>query len=506
MTSRAVPDIALPRVWSAPKWSTSFGFEIVDMMRHYRRPLDPWQAWVVINGLGGTKHPDLKEWDWAADRCGCWVPRQNGKGDIIMALELGWLFLLAEPLILHSAHLYPTAQESFLRIQGFVQEIPDMDSKVRRYWNANGEQGIELTRNRKKSVSPRLRFMARTKRAGRGFSAGKLVLDEGQELDADLMRVIMPVMSAQKNAQMWLFGTPPMDDTAWIYNVKRAGEGKAQRLFWADWGMKYVDLDVARNRSRLGDPRVWRSTNPAMDVGRITERAIQGELDIMGPTVAFATERCGMWLPERVVDETENLSISKTAWATSAEPTAVRPQQVAFAFYVTRNRNHHTIMYAGKSPEGKWIIGVVRHQPGTSGLTDKLRDLRDEWNPIAITVDARSESTLDDLATVGIRESADPDSPSRGDLVVPTSVDVATAYGLLVDAANNGHLVHYDEAPLNKAITAPPRALSGGSTWDHTKGVNVGPAVAAGLAMWAYQERFELVTQKREYDPLANIW
>jgi hypothetical protein len=58
------------------------------------------------------------------------VSRQNGKGSIIEAAELGWLFLLEERLILHTAHEVKTSAEAFLRIKDLIDELPDVDEAV----------------------------------------------------------------------------------------------------------------------------------------------------------------------------------------------------------------------------------------------------------------------------------------------------------------------------------------------------------------------------------------
>jgi hypothetical protein len=131
--------------------------------------------------------------------------------------------------------------------------------------------------------------------------------------------------------------------------------------------------------------------------------------------------------------------------------------------------------------------------------------LKSVYNPVAFVVDVKSESTIEDMSAIGIRVPPVPDEPKRGDLLVPVTSDVATAFGMLVDAANNGTMDHEDQAPLNSAVTAPPRPCgTGGLTFDHKRGIEVGPGVVAMLAMWGHRERLEKI--KDDYDPLDNIW
>ncbi len=221
------PGSVLPRVANYPAYSHTQAGEVIDLMVALKRPLDPWQQWILRHGMGQNENPVTGELELAADQCGCWVPRQNGKGDIIMALELGWLFLFKIPLTIHSAHLYPTAAEAFLRIQQLAETNWDILGRyVKAVAKSKGEQGIETT------FGSRLRFMARQGGTGLGFSAPRLVLDEAQALTEDLMQTIQPVLSAQRDPQIWFFGTPPREPTAWIYNLMEAGERGEDGIAW----------------------------------------------------------------------------------------------------------------------------------------------------------------------------------------------------------------------------------------------------------------------------------
>jgi hypothetical protein len=484
-------------------------------MKSIGRPLDPWQRYVVLNGLG-QKQDELAEWEWAAGQCGCWVPRQNGKGDIIMALELAWLFLLDVPLSVHSAHEYKTAQEGFLRIKGVIEENDDVFGQyIKRMWQAAGEQGVELLAKSGKGVGPRLRFMARTNKAGRGFSAPNLVLDEAQELTEQMMAAILFVLSAQRNPQVWFFGTPPEDQSAWIYNLKEAGESGDPETLWLDWGIETLDMSDRASIAFLRDRETWKTTNPSMGIVRpngtgLREQAAANELKLMGAGTKFAMERCGMWLPRKRAEG--DSSIDPETWAARAWDVQRKISyygDIAIGFHVNARRSHATVGYAAKNPDGRWHVGVLKHAPGTAWLLPYLRTVKEAYNPIAITVDAKSETTIDDLADIGIKlpvmaeVGERKEEPHRGDLILPTAADVATAFGMLVDGANNGNLDHEDQPPMNAAVSVPPRPLSGGSTFDHKAGTEVGPAIAPMLAMWAYRERIDTIVD--EYDPMAFI-
>jgi hypothetical protein len=499
--------LILPRVANYPKYLTSAGGEVIDLMSDLGRPLDGWQAWIIEKGLGQKKDED-GELVMAADTCGCWVPRQNGKGDIIMALEIGWLFLFGIPLIGHSAHLYSTAHEGFIRIKSLIEENDAiLGSAVNRVWSGVGNQGIELT---PKYNRARLRFAAREGGQGLGFSFPKLIMDEAQALTADLMQTLMPTQSAMFDPQVWFFGTPPRNDKAWIYTIKAAGEACAPNTAWFDYGIDYIDpmRDSAEFRKVVGSEETNRKTNPSMGVRRpnksgVRQKAADGELSKLGVTMAFAMERNGMWLP-RARQDGDN-AIDPVVWGRLAAIKPEVPGDIAVAFHINAKRTHGTIMWAGKIG-GVWRIGIADHKPGVDWIMPRLVDLKTKYGPIAFAVDARGETAINDLKAIGIELPKDPDRPKRGDLIIPGIDGMAQAFAMLVDAATAATpmILHHNEPPLNSAVSVPARPLGGGSTFDHKVGVEVGPSCGGGLAMWAYRERVDKVVS--EYDPLDHIF
>lgn len=501
--SVASDELILPRVANYPKYMTSAGGEVADLMADLGRPLDPWQQWIIERGLGQNED-EFGELEMAADTCGCWVPRQNGKGDIIMALEIGWLFLFGIPLVIHTAHLYSTAAEGFLRIKTLVEENEHVLGKaIHRVWQGTHGQGIELTPAFKRA---RLSFKARAGGQGLGFSAAKLIMDEAQALDGDLMQTFLPTMSAQNDPQIWFFGTPPRNGKAWIYQIKEAGEGHAPNTAWFDYGIDYIDPNSAEFRQVVGSPETNRATNPSMGIRRgngtgVRQKAAQGELGKLGMSLRFAQERNGMWLPrERSLNEH---AIDPEVWGRLAT-TPVVPPEIAVAWYVNPKRTHGTIMWAGKVGDA-WRIGIADHKPGVDWMLPRLAALKENYNPVAFAVDARGEAQVDELKQIGIRLPQDKDRPKRGDLYVPGIDGTAQAFALLVDAATASApmVYHHNEAPLNSAVAVPSRPLGGGATFDHKVGVEVGPACAGGLAMLAFRDRIEAIVD--EYDPLAYI-
>jgi hypothetical protein len=482
-----------PRVANYPPYPTSAAEEVIDFAEYCGLFLDPWQQFVLKHGLG-----QRVDGSWTAPKCSCWVPRQNGKGGIIEALELAWLFLFDEDLIIHSAHQHRTAQQAYSRLERIVRRTPDIHRQVRQYRQANGEQGIELYDGRE------LQYTTRSRTAVRGFSAKKVVLDEAQELTSDQMAAILPTVSAMDNWQVWFFGTPPDAPDAWCYGLKEDGEASAPRLAHFDWGAA-LDLDKPEDLAKTHDPATWYACNPALGI-RITTETVEDEDTPSGLGDKFPQERLGVWKPRA---KGGSGVISDDLWKDLADRGGdpERPADLAFAIDVNRARSHTSISAVGPRADGVMVAMLIDYRRGTDWVPARMAELKAKWNPVAIGLDIRSEASTValELAKLGIKPPADPDRPKRGDLAVPTAGDVATAFGLFVDLANNRGLCHLDEAQLNVALAgAKTRDLAGGRTWDRKGDTDISPLVSVTNAHWAYVTRVELV--RSTYDPLMNIF
>jgi phage terminase large subunit-like protein len=189
MTSVLVsPPAVRPRVRSVPEYMSSFGPEACELASAAGLDLDPWQADAVNDVL--AEAPDGR---WLTFESGLLVPRQNGKGAILEAVELADLFLFGAKLILHTAHEFKTAQEAFRRILFLVENTDSLRKKVSRVRTSHGEEGIELLSGQ------RLRFLARSGGSGRGFSADRVIYDEAYELPEETVAASLPTMSARPN-------------------------------------------------------------------------------------------------------------------------------------------------------------------------------------------------------------------------------------------------------------------------------------------------------------------
>lgn len=504
-----------PRVETCPAYIDTYGPEAVELTRRAGQQLDDWQQDSVALTLAIRE-----DGKWACFEYCEWVPRQNGKGGFLEARVLAGFLLLDERLILWSAHEYKTSMEAFRRVKALLVGLGELvnDNLIMipggpagdiliKVSNTNGDEGFTRL-----DTGQRIKFVARSKGSGRGFSGDLVILDEAFALTAVQLEALFFTLAARPNPQVIYTSSPPLtpDTGDVMFRLRYRGDpsipredgdpawSQDQSLGYRDWGLA-GDLDHL-DAIDVTDPANAAASNPALSI-RITMETVRRELASM-TREGFARERLGVW-PRRLVAGAG--TIPAELWRDLADPGAERPADVAFALHVNFARTYAAIVYAGRDPAGGARIGIVDYRSGTAWVVARMVELREKWNPIAIGIDTKSESLLLDLDKAGIKPSEDPDEPKRGDLIMPTASEVAAAYGLFIDSARQHQLRHADETPLNLAVTgAEIRNLAGGSTWDEHSEVDISPLKAATLAHWAFMARAHLVM--REYDPLANIF
>ena len=72
-----------------------------------------------------------------------------------------------------------------------------MRKRVKTVTRSHGDEGVELT------TGQRLRFVARSRSSGRGFTGDCVILDEAFNLNAEDMAALLPTLAARPNPQVW---------------------------------------------------------------------------------------------------------------------------------------------------------------------------------------------------------------------------------------------------------------------------------------------------------------
>ncbi|MEW2474620.1 hypothetical protein AB0875_12595 [Micromonospora gifhornensis] len=469
----------------------SFGPEAIELMRRAGMPMDAWQE-DSITAMLAVKDDGR----WACFEYCEWVSRQNGKGCLLEARALTGLLLIGERLIMWSAHEYKTAMESFRRVIWLVgrlgtkvnDNLYDVDGILLKVINTNGEESIERL-----DTGARIKFVARSKGSGRGFSGDVNLVDETFAYTFVQQSALMPTMSARPNPQIVYTSSPPLtgDTGEVMYLLRHRGDPTAPRgaedgRWTQDPGLGYRDWGLGGNLDFLAgidldDLALWAAANPSLGI-RISVEHVRRERRSMPPE-DFARERLGIW-PRRTTGPDGWAVIGETFWTAAEESASQIDGRPAFGVYVPPDRSYAAIGIAGARVGGGRHIEVagdgevLDYRPGTAWVVPRLKEL--ERNGPSVVV-------IDDKALAEEAEAA-------GLVVHRANVaDVVTGCQLLYDGIAGEDpagrdIKHIGQAELTDAVRgATKRDIGGSWAWARRDlAVDVTPLAAVSLALFGH--------------------
>jgi len=406
------------------------------------------------------------------------TPERQIKNQDLEVRELGGIFVLGESLIIHTAHEFKACVEHFRRVRDTVDSNDGLRRRVKSITTSHGDEAIELrptptlifgpgAKRVRKSVSARLRFLARSRGSGRSFTADCVVYDEAMFLSNEQVGASMPTLSAVPNPQMYYTASAGYHDSTQLAMVRRRMlRGGDPSLAGAEWSIS-AHTDTCRRDEVNGrrsnrfivcgahddrdDPRSWAKANPALGI-RITAVHVAQEMSAMSMDT-FDRERLGVgdW-PEE--EETWSV-VSEDQWnaCAIADPGgATRP--VAFAVDVARDMKAACIVAAwerpGRSPyqfqdkltaevlpagePARVVIEIPRgcSSDGTDWVIPKLIELRRRWRPLAVAMpkNGPAAALIDDAEKAGI------------EVTKAGSAEEAQAFALFVTAVRDRKVAH----------------------------------------------------------------
>lgn len=448
-----------PRLSSVPPQVSSAGVEAVELAATAGLVLDEWQAWTLDQALG-----ERLDGQWSAFEVALLVPRQQGKGCVLEARELAGLVLFGEQVITHTAHEVRTALEHFRRMKQLLESSDHLRRLVRHVREANGDEQIEM-RN-----GARLRFQARSKGAGRGFSGDLVVFDEAYELDSRPIDALLPTMAARPNPQLWYASSEGNAASEQLRSVQERGRaGGDPDLCYLEWSCP------SPPETDLDDRRRWAQANPALGI-RVSEEFL-GRMRVSLSDDGFAREHLGVdgvgskvWV------------IDQGRWTAARDPESTAAAALRFAPDVSPDRASASIGAAARRPDGLWHVELVdrRSDRDPSWVVPELVRLQAEHRAGPVVVDAGSPAGS---LVRPLREA--------GAAVDEYGVrEYGRACGRIHDEVIGGRLRHLGQPDLDAALGGARRRTLGDSwAWARRDtSVDITPLVAVTLALDAAME------------------
>jgi hypothetical protein len=469
---------------------SSAGQEAVALAKKAGLNLDDWQQWVLDQGM--AEKPDGS---WAAEEVCVNLPRQNGKGSVIEARVLWGVYVGGERVILVSAHEFKTAMNTMKRIERLIAKCPDLHKRVKAVHRSAGREAIELHGGQE------IRFIARSKGSGRGFTADCIILDECMVLNDEAMGALAPTTDAVENSQLWYLGSAGIGAPSVQMARLRRRALESLESGVPDPALNYMEWSIDPHRDEcptgcadhddIDSVESLLKANPAVGYRLPVERTLN-RLLTMGSSL-YARERLGVGdYPSEQADMWK--VIGEDAWRSLADPQAVIETAPVFCIDMTPERSHTAIGASGLYKGGSHVE-LVEHMPGVGWVLDRAEELHRAHHPRAWVIDPKSPAA-----------TLIPKLQERlGIEVVQTKTqDVAAACADFYDAVAEQALSHLDQPPLTTALAGAQKRPMAGDGWAWARrnpGVDISPLMAVTLAKWGLGAEVE-----ETVDPLDNIF
>ena len=454
-----------PTTHFALPYKTTNGEEAVRLYEMTGRAVFDWQK-VIVYDLLARNDDGL----WTHTSYGFEVPRQNGKGEILIIREL--YGLAVGERILHTAHLVQTAHKAWERLCGILDLLGVAYHSIK----AKGQELIDL------AEGGRIEFRTRTEKGGLGESYDLLVVDEAQEYQTTHKSALQYVISASGNPQTIMCGTPPTPiSSGTVFKSFRASilAGEAEDSGWAEWSVG--------DMSDVHDRELWYMCNPSLGL-KLTERTISTETD---DVIDFNIQRLGLWIRYN-----QQSAILKTDWdeiLTHKLPKLTGRMCIGIKF--NKNGETVTLAVAVKTVDDQIFIEVIGNHPVRDGNAWILMFLsRAQSNIKKIVIDGAGGQQIlaDELKEEKIRN-----------VFLPKVPDVIKANAAFERNLFDKKLLRMDQPGLTKVVTNCEKRAIGSKGGFGYQAIfaedDISLLDAAILAAWGAEEFPEPKKQRISY-------
>jgi hypothetical protein len=351
---------------------------------------------------------------------------------------------------------------------------------VKHVRTANGEQEIAFHNG---SV---ILFGAREQGFGRGFDeVDAEIFDEAQILTEKALEDMVAATNQSRHphgALLFFMGTPPRPvDPGEAFTYKRT-----QALTGQSDDIAYIEMG-ADPGADPDDQEQWAKANPSFPELTPLESMLRMRSNL--PSVdSWFREGLGIW-----DDESLAAVISPAAWTklTDPDPGNAPDRMAVFAVEIDLNRIWVSIGAAGRRADGRVHVELVERRRGTDWLLDFCLELEEKHGParFAIAGDGPAKTEVDDFKAAGLLVD-------RLD-----ANDIAKACADMVDAVNQGTVVHGPQPKLDEAIRGMKKRSLGDGAFAFSRknsDADVTPFVAVTLARYAAVEF--------DYDVLESVY
>lgn len=445
------------------------GETAVDLYELTGRTALEWQKGIIYDLL--AKNEDGK---WTHTTFGFSVPRQNGKGEILIMRELYGLAIGER--IMHTAHLTSTSHKAWERLRDILDKLGIPYHSIK----AKGQEILELR------DGGRVEFRTRTNTGGLGETYDLLVIDEAQEYQTTQQSALKYVISASANPQTIMTGTPPTPiSSGTVFKSRRQDTLSGDRINsgWAEWSVE-----------EFSDPKdrdLWYETNPSLNLTELDERSILDEISTdEDGVIDFNIQRLGLWIKYN-----QKSAILKGEW--EALRTEKLPEFIGHLnIGIKYNRDGETVSMAAaiKTTEDKIFLEAIDCRPvrdGNEWIIDFLKKAKG-INRIVIDGAGSQEILADALKKEKVKR-----------VILPKVSEIRKANAEFMKNLYDDRLRHMTQPSLDSVVTNCEKRAIGSNGGFGFKAIrdddDVSIMDAVILAVWATEEFKEPKKQKVFY-------
>ena len=165
----------VPRLFTPPLRDltpeTSLGYSVIEFAADVLAiTLLPWQQWLAIHALELLPDGSLRFRNVVV-----LVARQNGKSTLAQVLSLWWLYVCGCKMVLGTAQDLDTAEEVWAGAVDMAEGVEELADEIDTVSKVNGKKALIL------KSGERYQVKAANRKAGRGKSGDRILLDELRE-------------------------------------------------------------------------------------------------------------------------------------------------------------------------------------------------------------------------------------------------------------------------------------------------------------------------------------
>lgn len=446
-----------PLYRTAPDCRTSFGDLAARVGVELGLPPDDEQR-VALDAIFAESSPGIPRY-----RHACIVAtRQQLKSATLTIAAATDLLLLGVPGAVWTAHQSKTATKSYEDLSRRIRMHPEY-AEVVDYRGGRGEEAIFLLDDQ--AIS--LEYRARSGGSGRGFTTGRLTLDEALYLRGGDLGALAPTMLTRRDGQIRYGSSAGLPGSEALRSLRDDGRaGSDPGLWYVEYGSERRDCarpfcahEVGTDGCALDDVELWWQSCPALWCDRVREEDV-ADLRRRMPWDEFAREVLGWW------DEPAGGSTSAIdfdAWSDLADPLAERGQPT-FGVATAPDGTWTAVAVAWKRPDELAQVMVAKYAPGSAWVAAEVARLQSEWGG-QVFVDTAARALLSSAES-------------------PSQAVQAQAHNALSTAVEGGQLRHGNDPALNVAVSAARWKPSGDTRVLDRKGTaDISPLIAASLAL-----------------------